>query len=67
MLNEISPAFLNFSHERDIEPVLDASTISKRFPEGTLPSILLHSLLEDEAHPGDAQLALNIIESLKKS
>ena len=67
MLSEISPAFLNFSHERDIEPVLDASTISKRFPEGTLPSILLHSLLEDEAHPGDAQLALNIIESLKKS
>ena len=67
MLSEISPTFLNFSQERNIAPVLDASAISKRFPEGTLPSDLLHVLLTDGAHHGDAQLALDIIETFKKS
>jgi DNA repair protein SbcD/Mre11 len=66
MLGEISPAFLNFSQERTIAPVLDAATISRRFPEGTLPGALLHALLTDDAHPGDAQTALDIIESLQK-
>jgi exonuclease SbcD len=66
MLSEVSPVFLNFSQERTIAPVLDAATISKRFPEGTLPSALLQALLSDDAHPGDAQLALNIIETLQK-
>jgi len=28
---------------------------------------LLHGLLADEEHPGDAHLALDIIESLKRS
>jgi DNA repair exonuclease SbcCD nuclease subunit len=67
MLNGISPAFLNFSQERHIAAVLDAAAIAKRFPEGTLPSALLQALLTDEAHPGDAHLALDIIETLQKS
>jgi hypothetical protein len=67
MLGTISPAFLNFSQDRDIASVLDAAAISKRFPEGTLPSALLQALLSDDAHPGDAHLALDIIESLQKS
>lgn len=67
MLGEISPAFLNFSQERNIAPQLDAAAISRRFPEGTLPGTLLHALLTDDAHPGDAQLALDIIETLQKS
>jgi exonuclease SbcD len=66
MLREIGPSFLNFSQERTITPVLDAAAIAKRFPEGTLPSSLLQALLADEAHPGDAQLALTLIETLQK-
>lgn len=64
MLGEVGPPFLNFSRDLDIAPVLDAATISSRFPEGTLPSSLLHALLEEDAHPSDANLALDIIESL---
>jgi hypothetical protein len=64
MLGDITPAFLNFSQERSIASVLDAAAIAKRFPEGTLPSALLQTLLTDETHPGDAHLALDIIESL---
>jgi hypothetical protein len=67
MLGDMSPRFLHFSRDQDIAPVLDASTISKRFPEGTLPHTLLHALLEDSAHPGDAHLALDIIETLQQS
>lgn len=67
MLNDIGPTFLNFSQERNIAPVLDAAAISKRFPEGTLPSALLQALLSDEARPGDAHLALDIIETVQKS
>jgi len=66
MLGEIAPPFLHFSREQDIAPVLDAATISGRFPEGTLPGALLNVLLADEAHPGDANLALDIIESLRQ-
>jgi 3',5'-cyclic AMP phosphodiesterase CpdA len=67
MLNDISPAFLNFSQERNIAAVLDAAAIAKRFPEGTLPSALLQALLTAEGHPGDAHLALDIIEPLQIS
>lgn len=67
MLGAVSGSFLNFSQDRNIASVLDAAAISKRFPEGTLPSILLQALLSDHAHPGDAQLALDIVESLQKS
>lgn len=67
MLATMGPRFLNFSQERNIAAVLDAAAISKRFPEGTLPSALLHALLTDDAHPGDAHLALDIIETVSKS
>ncbi len=67
LLTDLSPRFLDFSRDLDIAPVLDAATISKRFPEGTLPGSLLHALLEDEAHASDANLALDLIESLQKS
>lgn len=67
MLKDLSPRFLNFSQDRDIAAVLDAAAIARRFPEGTLPSTLLQALLSDDAHPGDAQLALDIIEILQKS
>jgi hypothetical protein len=66
MLNGIAPAFLNFSQDRDIAAVLDAAAIAGRFPDGTLPGALLQALLADEAHPGDAHLAFDIIESLQK-
>jgi exonuclease SbcD len=65
MLNAISPSFLNFSQDRDIASVLDTAAIAKRFPDGTLPSALLQALLSDDSHPGDAHIALDIIESLK--
>jgi hypothetical protein len=64
MLGTISPTFLHFTQDRDIASVLDAAAIAKRFPEGALPNALLQTLLTDDAHPGDAQLALDIIESI---
>lgn len=67
LLDDISPAFLSFSQDRDIAAVLDTATLARRFPEGTLPGDLLQEILTDDAHPGDAQLALDIIESLRKS
>ena len=45
--------------------VLDAAAIANQFADGTLPSALLQALLSDDAHPGDAHIALDIIESLK--
>jgi hypothetical protein len=67
MIKEIAPRFLHLSSDQDIAPVLDASIISKRFPDGTLPSTLLQALLSDAAYPSDAHLALDIIETLTKS
>ncbi|MDA0766200.1 MAG: DNA repair exonuclease [Verrucomicrobia bacterium] len=67
MLGELAPGFLHFTREQDIAPVLDAAAIAKRYPEGTLPSSLLLALLQDDAHPGDAHLALDIIESIRPS
>ncbi|MGD9417461.1 MAG: metallophosphoesterase family protein [Verrucomicrobiota bacterium JB025] len=65
MLQSLEGGFLHFSREQDIAPALDAAAIARRFPEGTLPNSLLQELLADEdAHPGDAHLALEIIESL---
>ena len=58
--------FLDLSHVLDIQPLLDASAISKKFPEGTLPHALLTELLADAEHPGDAHLALEIIESIQR-
>lgn len=65
-LDDIRPRFLHLTHDLDIAPVLDAAGIGRRFPEGTLPNELLRGLLADDANPGDAHLALEIIESLKQ-
>jgi hypothetical protein len=66
-LAEINEEFLYVSQDLEgIAPVLDAAAISAKFPERTLPHALLHALLVDESHPGDAHLALEIIESLQR-
>ena len=66
-LDAISDAFLHVSSEVDIAPVLDAGAIAARFPDGTLPNEWLHALLENTQHPGDAHMALELIESLRPS
>jgi exonuclease SbcD len=66
-LDSLKAGFLHVTHDLDIAAVLDATAIAAKFPEGTLPHSLLHGLLADEAHPGDAHLALEIIESLKRA
>lgn len=66
-LEQIKTGFLHVTHDLDIAAVLDASAIAAKFPEGTLPHTLLHGLLAEESHPGDAHLALEIIESLKRA
>jgi hypothetical protein len=38
-----------------------------KYPEGTLPHALISSLLADQNHSADANLAMDIIESLKRS
>lgn len=65
-IDGIAPTFLHLTHDLDIAPVLDAAGIAKKFPEGTLPSELLLGLLADEENPGDAHLALEIIEPLSR-
>lgn len=65
-IDAIAPTFLHLTHDLDIAPVLDAAGIAKKFPEGTLPSELLLGLLADEENPGDAHLALEIIEPLSR-
>jgi DNA repair exonuclease SbcCD nuclease subunit len=66
-LAQLKAEFLHVSHDVDIAEVLDAVAIAAKFPEGTLPHALLHGLLADEDYPGDAHLALDIIESLKRA
>jgi 3',5'-cyclic AMP phosphodiesterase CpdA len=67
LLADLKTAFLDLSHELDIAPLLDKAGIAKRFPEGTLPNALLQALLTDESNPGDAHLALELIETLQNS
>ena len=62
--NVFAPKFLHVSREQDIATRLDAAAIAKLYPEGTLPSSLLQAILADEDHPGDAHLALEIIQPL---
>lgn len=66
LLGELEQRFLFVSHEKDITQVLEPAAIARRFPEGTLPHALLTALVADEEHPGDANLALQLIEDLKK-
>ena len=52
------------NREQDIAQVLEAADIARRYAEGTLPHALLTTLLADENNPGDANLALQLIEDL---
>lgn len=67
LLNDLKAEFLDVKPDMDIAEVLDAAAISAKFPDGTLPHALLHGLLADESHVGDAHLALEIIESLNRA
>jgi exonuclease SbcD len=67
LLNELKAEFLDMKSDMDIAEVLDAAAISAKFPDGTLPHALLHGLLADDSHAGDAHLALEIIESLNRA
>ncbi len=64
MVSELRDRFLHIALEHDIAEVLEPAAIASRFPAGTLPGDLLTALVADEEHPGDAHLALEIIESL---
>ena len=64
-VNELSQCFLHVTRDQDIAEVLTTEAIAARFPDGTLPHALLTALLQDEAYPGDAHVALNLIESLR--
>jgi len=66
LVDDLHKRFLHVEREQDIAQVLEAAAIAQRFPEGTLPHTLLTELLTDEDHPGDADLALQLIEDLKK-
>lgn len=63
LLKDLGPRFLHLSREQDIAPVLKPEDIARRYPEETLPNALLNALLEDAEHPGDAHLAMEILES----
>lgn len=63
---EAAARFLHLEREHDLEQVLDASEIERRFPEGALPHAWLTDLLADAEHPGDAHTALQLIEDLAK-
>ena len=67
LLAELKPIFCDLSHENGIAQLLDKASIAKRFPEGTVPHALLQALLADESNPGDAHLALELINELQKS
>jgi exonuclease SbcD len=64
LCTELSDECLYFSDESIIATVLDAASISAKYPDGTLPNSLLLELLADDDHPEDAQIALEIMESI---
>ncbi len=64
VVNQLAESFLHVERDQDIAEMLDAAAIARRFPDRTLPGELLRALLADEAHPGDAHLALSLIEEL---
>ena len=66
LVDDLNKRFLHVDREQDIAHVLEAAEIARRYPEGTLPHALLTDLLADEDHPGDANLALQLIQELKK-
>lgn len=60
-IDELKATFLHVDCEDDLVALLDAGAIAQLYPEGTLPFRLLNALLEDEVHPGDAQVALELL------
>lgn len=64
LIGELRGRFLHLTSDLSIAPLLDAAGIERRFPDGTLTGDLLRALLSDEAHPGDAHVALETIEPL---
>ncbi len=64
LCTKLSGECLHFSDESTIATVLDAAAISAKYPDGTIPNSLLLDLLNDEEHPEDAQIALEIMESI---
>ncbi|HMN04435.1 MAG TPA: metallophosphoesterase [Flavobacteriales bacterium] len=67
LLKDLGKRFLHLSHDLDIAEVLAPEAIAKLYPEGTLPHAWLSELLQDAAHPGDAQLALDLIQTLEQA
>ena len=65
LCTQLSSACLHFSDDSIIATVLDAAAISAKYPDGTIPNSLLLDLLTDQEHPEDAQIALEIMESIK--
>ena len=61
---QLSGECLHFSDDSIIATVLDAAAISAKYPDGTIPNSLLLDLLNDQEHPEDAQIALEIMESI---
>lgn len=66
LLADLAPGFLYRSYELDIAKMLNATDIARQYPDGTLPHALLEALLEDSSNPGDAQLALDILQTLNQ-
>lgn len=67
LLERLRTRFLHLTTEVDVEEVLTPAEIAERFPDGTLPHALLTALLADPEHPGDAQVALDIIQDLRRA
>lgn len=66
-LNDLRERFLHFSHDLDIAEMLTPEAIAAQYPEGTLPHAWLTALLADTNHPGDAQLALDLIQNMAQA
>ena len=64
LCTQLSAECLHFSDDSIIATVLDAAAISAKYPDGTIPNSLLLDLLNDQEHPEDAQIALEIMESI---
>jgi exonuclease SbcD len=64
-LQEKSNSFLHLSFDlRDIKEMHDLNQLNKHWPEGSLPHDLLRQLLETDPKGDDAQLAMQILESI---
>ncbi len=64
-LKSLGDTFLHATIELEVTELLSPETVAKQFPEGTLQHSVLSWLLADEDHPGDAQIALDIINQIQ--